>query len=297
MIGIKCGIDNRVGFCMSISKSVQMPPLLYGTAWKKDLTCDLVIKAIEHGFQGIDTACQPRHYHEAGVGEALEFLRLKGIQREDLFIQTKYTPVAGQDLANLPYDRDSSLTEQVMTSIRVSLKNLKTSYVDALILHSPLSTHQETMEVWRVMELICAKGDAKTLGISNCYSLTALKSIAKEAKIKLSILQNRFYRESGHDKAIREWCQENGVVYQGFWILTANPQLVNHQETKQLAMFYKKSCEQIFYRFLTQIGIVPLIGTTSLVHMREDLAIFDFALTADDLKIMGNLLNEYKQSF
>ena len=95
---------------------VAMPCLLYGTAWKKDKTADLVTRAVKYGFRGIDTACQPKHYNEAGVGEAIQRLTSEGITRKDLYIQTKFTPLNGQDPLNIPYDRRASF-ERASSSI------------------------------------------------------------------------------------------------------------------------------------------------------------------------------------
>jgi diketogulonate reductase-like aldo/keto reductase len=78
-----------------------VPPVFYGTAWKKEKTAELVELALKMGFRAIDTACQPKHYNEAGVGEGI--LKSK-IPREELFIQTKYTPYNGQDPNRVPYN-------------------------------------------------------------------------------------------------------------------------------------------------------------------------------------------------
>ena len=91
-----------------ISKST-FPQLLYGTAWKKQDTEKLVKLAIKTGFRGIDTACQPKHYFEPGVGAALAALYAEGIvTRSDIFLQTKFTPIGGQDPNNVPYDPSKS---------------------------------------------------------------------------------------------------------------------------------------------------------------------------------------------
>lgn len=74
-----------------------VPSFMYGTAWKKDSTTRLVLQAVEAGFTAIDTANQLIHYDEARVGEALLTLAKKGITRDQLFLQTKFTPVNGQD--------------------------------------------------------------------------------------------------------------------------------------------------------------------------------------------------------
>jgi len=98
------------------SAGVEMPKIIYGTAWKKERTTELVIQAVQAGFRGIDTACQPKHYAEERVGEALMPLKKEGVKREDLYIQTKFTPLAGQDPNNIPYDKNASLETQVADS-------------------------------------------------------------------------------------------------------------------------------------------------------------------------------------
>lgn len=75
------------------SLGLKMPKMIYGTAWKKERTRTLVEPALHSGFRGVDTACQPKHYSEALVGEALLNMQREGIKREDVFIQTKFTPV------------------------------------------------------------------------------------------------------------------------------------------------------------------------------------------------------------
>lgn len=91
---------------------------------------DLVYLAVKTGFRGIDTACQPRHYNEPGVGDALLKLYADNIvKREDIFLQTKFTPERGQDPSNIPYDPTKSLPEQVLQSFQVSCKNLHTDYL------------------------------------------------------------------------------------------------------------------------------------------------------------------------
>jgi diketogulonate reductase-like aldo/keto reductase len=144
--------DFRNGFLQS-GAIAKMPSIMYGTAWKKEKTCDLVIAAIRAGFRGIDTACQPKHYFEPGVGQALQRLAAEdGIKREDIFLQTKFTPLRGQDPKNVPYDTSAPLATQVQQSLAASLRNLQTTYIDSLVLHSPLDTHQNTMVVWREFE-------------------------------------------------------------------------------------------------------------------------------------------------
>lgn len=268
----------------------KLPQLIYGTAWKKERTADLVEKAILNGFRGIDTACQPKHYNEPGVGEALQRLKEQGIARDQIFIQTKYTPVDGQDPATIPYDSSATISEQIRQSVQISIRNLKVDHIDALLLHSPLSRHAKTMEAWFALEKLHSEGFIGRLGISNCYELSELKSIYNEASIKPSLLQNRFYAKTDYDKALRTFCDEKDITYQSFWTLTANPHLLSHPLVRDIAKNRNVSEAQVLFRFLSQINVIPLIGSCSDKHMKEDLAIFDFSLTPDEVIKIQSLL-------
>ena len=275
---------------LTTSADVKMPRIIYGTAWKKNRTADLVVKAIQAGFRGIDTACQPKHYNEAQVGEALQRVEDNGIKRETLFLQTKFTPLSGQDLIQVPYDKNSSVELQVEQSFETSKKNLQTEYVDSLLLHSPISPQSLLMKVWSAMEKIQKTGGALQLGISNCYDVKMIRSLYADAEVKPAVIQNRFYQETGYDADLRHWCIAHGVIYQSFWTLTANLHILSSSTVRALTRKYKKTEVQIFFRYLIQSGIVPLTGTSSEQHMREDLSIFDFEISSEDLKNVSLLL-------
>ena len=134
--------------------SIDLPKIIYGTAWKKEQTTRLVVEAIENGFRAIDTACQPKHYDEKRVGDALALLYKKGFKREELFLQTKFTPLGGQDPKSIPYDKNTPLEQQVADSFRVSKKNLRAEFIDSYVLHSPLFPFSELLRVWGAMEEI-----------------------------------------------------------------------------------------------------------------------------------------------
>jgi diketogulonate reductase-like aldo/keto reductase len=259
-----------------------IPPILYGTAWKNDSTAALVERALRLGFRGIDTACQPKHYDEPGTGAGIAACLATVLTRAQLYLQTKFTPLDGQDPARIPYDPKASLSEQVAQSFAASLRNLRTNYLDALVLHSPLRNGVQQAEVWQAMEEIVEQGGAHRIGISNCYQLTTLEQLYRSARIKPSVLQNRFHAETGYDSEIRAFCRDQGIVYQSFWTLTANPHILAHPSVRALAKTYQRTPEQILFRVLTQQGIVPLTGTRSETHMREDLAIFEFELSEEE---------------
>jgi len=272
------------------SQGVRSPRIIYGTAWKKMRTQELVRTAIQRGFRGIDTACQPKHYQEAGVGTAVAASLNNRLRRGDLYLQTKFTPLSGHDPAQIPYDPGAPLAEQVAQSFRTSARNLQTDYVDCLMLHSALPDRRQMRQVWGAMEQIFHAGGARQLGISNCYSPATLQTLYQTATVKPAVLQNRFYADSGYDRQIREFCRQRGIIYQSFWTLTANPQLLAHNAVTGPAGKYARTPAQILFRHLTQSDIVPLTGTTSATHMREDLEIFQFELTADELAAISELI-------
>lgn len=275
-----------------------MPRIIYGTAWKKTNTTELVMMAVRAGFRGIDTAGQPKHYNESGVGEALQMLLCDEngddgggtdddmmtdpsleapacvLHRRDLYLQTKFTPLAGQNQnLPLPYDLDSPLAVRVSQSVRNSLRNLHTSYVDALVLHSPMPTHEETLCVWRAMEQLVAGGVVRILGVSNMYNLERLRQLWRDARVKPSIVQNRFYAKTNYDAGIRDFCKEESIVYQSFWTLTANKHIVNSSVVTTLAEKYHTTKEALFLSYVAHgEGLVPLTGTTSIKHMQDDLS-------------------------
>ena len=264
-----------------ITKTVPLctPRIIYGTAWKKAETEHWVKSAIQQGFRGIDTACQPKHYDEAGVGAGVAAGLNGGLSRADLYLQTKFTSLSGQDPMRMPYDPNASLSDQVTQSFAASLRNLQTNYLDCLVLHSPLASAKQTLEVWRAMESLVVGGGVRNLGVSNCYELEPLAALYDSARLKPSVVQNRLYADTGYDREIRAFCWTQGITYQSFWTLTANPQVLTHATITGLSMKYGRTPAQIFFRYLTQRGVVPLTGTRSVTHMREDLAIFDFELS------------------
>jgi diketogulonate reductase-like aldo/keto reductase len=269
---------------------VPSPSIVYGTAWKKTRTQELVRTALQCGFRAIDTACQPKHYNEAGVGAGVADCLNDALRRSDLYLQTKFTSLSGQDPTQIPYDPGAPPAQQVAQSFQVSLRNLRTDYIDCLILHSPLPDPIQMSQVWGAMEQLFHAGGARRLGISNCYSAATLETLYREAGVKPAVVQNRFYAQSGYDREIREFCRQRDIVYQSFWTLTANPQLLAARSVSNLASKYARTPAQILFRYLTQSGVAPLTGTTSRTHMREDLEIFDFELAGSELQAISELL-------
>ncbi|MBC86402.1 MAG: aldo/keto reductase [Bdellovibrionaceae bacterium] len=261
-----------------------MPAIVYGTAWKEDRTADLVELALKKGFRGIDTACQPKHYNEPGVGEGIQRAMKNGLSREDLFIQTKFTGVPGQDPSNIPYDPSLPVSEQVKESFQMSLENLGVEFIDSLVLHGPLPDWKDTLAVWKAMEDIAKTNQVGQLGISNCYDPDMLQELLDQSDVIPSVLQNRFVEETGYGVDVRSICRDQGIVFQCFWTLTANPHILSSGPVKDASRDHGVTPAQVFFRFLNQMEIQILTGTTSELHMSQDLAIFEFELNGSQME-------------
>jgi diketogulonate reductase-like aldo/keto reductase len=264
---------------------VTIPSFMYGTAWKKAATAQLVQLAVTTGFTAIDTANQLIHYEEALVGEALRALRQKGIKRDALFLQTKFTSADGQD-HRTPYDASADLTTQVRQSFDSSLSHLGTDYVDSYVLHAPFQRRglgAADWEVWAAMEGLCQSGKTKMIGVSN-ITADQLARLCEQANVKPMVVQNRCFAALGWDKEVREICRVHGVIYQGFSLLTANRGVLSDPEIQRIAGRLGAGPAQIIFRFAMQIGMLPLTGTTSQKHMEEDLQSEQFTLSAEEIE-------------
>ena len=275
---------------MPSSQSTASPKIIYGTAWKKTDTARLVTLALQTGFRAIDTACQPKHYDEAGTGAGVAAGLASGLTRAELCLQTKFTPLSGQDPEQVPYDRNAPLPHQVAQSVARSLMNLQTDYLDSVLLHSPMPTLTQSRAVWRALEAFVDSGQIHQLGISNCYRLEDLQGLYEGARIKPAVVQNRFYADTNYDRGIRAYCDQHQITYQSFWTLSANPQVLAHKNITTPAATHRRTPAQILFRYLTQIGVVPLTGTKSPTHMREDLSIFEFELSRQECDSIDEVL-------
>jgi diketogulonate reductase-like aldo/keto reductase len=275
----------------ALVQGVRVARFLYGTAWKEDQTQRLTELAIAQGFRGIDTANQRRHYHEAAVGQAIAAAIARGaVTRDELFLQTKFTFRGGQD-HRLPYDPKAPIALQVEQSFASSLAHLGTETIDSYLLHGPTQRTglaPADWAAWRAMESIHDSGRARLVGVSN-VSLEQLQALYRSARVRLAFVQNRCYAVQGWDRRVRQFCAANGIIYQGFSLLTANRDLLARAELARIAQRHRRSVSQIVFRFAADVGMVPLTGTTDAGHMRSDLEVFDFRLAPEEVEEIEDL--------
>lgn len=274
-----------------MATQMKMPHFIYGTAWKKEATTELVKLAVLSGFLAIDTANQPKHYQEPLVGQALLELSRDGAGREKIFLQTKFTPVDGQD-ERIPYDPSGSVAQQVEQSFQSSLEHLHTDYIDSYLLHGPYSYPalvDEDWEVWAVMERLYKEGKAKAIGISN-VNVGQLKALTEKAEIKPTVVQNRCYAVRGWDRDVREFCRKNDIIYEGFSLLTANVPVLQDPRVHLIAQRLKATAPQVVFAFSRQIGMTPITGTTKELHLKEDLQSLGMELTPDEVGFIESIV-------
>ncbi|MDZ7737349.1 MAG: aldo/keto reductase [Gammaproteobacteria bacterium] len=259
------------------------PAILYGTAWKKDASAALTRQAITAGYRAIDTANQPQHYSETGVGEGITAaMNELGLERGDLFLQTKFTPLDGHG-SEIPYDPQAPIGEQVEQSLQASLEHLNTDYLDSYLLHGPYHPRRMSeadWEAWSALETIQERGTALRIGISN-IAAGHLYDLLSGATVPPMTVQNRCFARSGWDRNVREVCAKHDIAYQGFSLLTANPFMLKDATVLELAGTHDATPEQIVFAFARQVGMIPLTGTTDAQHMTDDLEALAIRLDAD----------------
>lgn len=275
---------------MTKRKAKEIPHYFYGTAWKEEQTADLVLNALQAGFRAIDTANQRKHYFEEGAGVGIaQFLESSAVSRDEILIQTKFTYSRGQDHRK-PYDDSHPFEKQVAASFASSLEHLQTDFIDSYVLHGPYGVlvGDEDHETWAAMEALVDADKVAMLGVSN-VGPQQLLAFCEHARIKPRFVQNRCFARFGWDREVREICKSEGILYQGFSLLTANQFELQHEGIMALAQKYQKTIPQIIFKFSLQLSMICLTGTTQMKHMEDNLSIDGFELTRDELAFIENI--------
>ena len=229
----------------------------------------------------------PKHYDEALVGEAIERVLDSGaLDRDSLFVQTKFTPDACDDQPEdvHPYDPGATVRQQVFQSFNSSLQHLRINRIDSVLLHSPYKEHSKSLEAFEALVTLRTEGRVRFVGVSN-FGLYGLKRLVAEASEPPDYVQNRCQHKNDWDGEVRRFCAERGIVYQGFWLLTGNRHITSHASTQAIAERKGVSVQAVLLAFLkNHLGIIVLDGTKQVEHMKQDLAAGAIELSADDIR-------------
>lgn len=247
---------------VQLSNQQTIPSIGFGTWMIEDKsTCIAAVKkALDVGYRHIDTA--QIYGNESFVGQAV---KESEISREDIFLTTKLW-------------NDNQSVDSVIPSLRQSLDNLQTNYVDLFLVHFPVS--QMRQPAWRKMEELYALGAVKSIGVSN-YTVKHLKELMSESDIKPVANQVELHVFLQQPELV-EYCQENNIVLEAYSPLAHGNKLDN-ELLVSLASKYSKSSAQIMLRWCIQQGFVILPKSVTPERIEENFEIFDFELDKKEI--------------
>ena len=249
---------------IKLNNGVEMPLLGYGVFKVAPQECERCVSdALNVGYRLVDTA--QAYFNEEGVGNAIS---KSGIPRQDIFLVTKvWISNAGE--------------EKAAASIDESLRKLKTDYVDLLLIHQ---AYGDVFGSWRAMEKAYRAGKVRAIGVSN-FQAGRFFDFAHYVDIKPMVNQlqcNPLVQQQGiepilaeHDTKMMAWGPLGGEGADG---------VVKNELLASIGQRYGKTAAQVALRWLTQRGIVAIPKSTHVERMRQNLDIFDFTLTDEEMK-------------
>ncbi len=260
----------------TLANGVGIPCIGYGT-WQTpdgDVAVRAVADAIEAGYRYIDTA--QAYGNEESVGRGI---RESGIDRRELFITTKL------------WNRNHSY-ELTMRSFEESMNKLGLDYLDLFLIHWPNPIafrdrwQEANAESWKAMEELYEAGKIRAIGVSN-FRPHHLEALLKNAKIAPAVNQIRLCPGETQDETV-SWCRERGMVLEAYSPLGVG-RIFEVPEMQDLAEKYGRSIAQICIRWSLQRGWLPLPKSVTPSRIRENLRVFDFELSEEDVQLIADL--------
>lgn len=253
---------------VTLSNGVKMPILGYGVYQVTREECERrVLDALEVGYRSIDTA--QSYFNEEQVGSAIQ---TSGVAREDIFLTSKVW------VEHYGYDA-------CRRSVEESLRKLQTDYIDLMLLHQPFGDYYGA---YRALEDLYAEGKLRAIGVSNFYP-DRLVDIASFARVRPMVNQveaHPFHQQ----REAKQWMDKYGVQIEA-WAPFGEGRggLFENETLKAIGHKYGKTTAQVMLRWNIQRGVVVLPKSTHKERMAENLAVFDFALTAEDMTAIAGL--------
>ena len=254
---------------VKLNNGVEMPLISFGVYQiPKEDTKRCVLDAIKSGYRGIDTA--QSYFNESEVGDAIVEC---GVPREELFITTKVW------IDHYGY-------EECKTSVEESLRKLKTDYLDLCLLHQPFSDYYGA---YRALEDLYAEGKIKAIGVSNFYPDRLTDICMFDRKVIPAVNQvevNPFNAQ---------WCAQENMEKYGVKMEAWAPfgegrnNLFTNETLVSIGKKYNKSSAQVMLRWLIQRGVIVACKSTHIERMQENINVFDFELTEEDMNYIKTL--------
>ncbi|HEY5053734.1 MAG TPA: aldo/keto reductase [Solirubrobacterales bacterium] len=254
---------------VKLHDGVEIPQLGFGVFQvPPDDTRGVVDEALEAGYRHIDTAAAYRN--EAGVGAAIE---ASGIAREEIFVTTK--------LWNSQQGFGTTLE-----AFETSLEKLGMEYVDLYLIHWPVPTEDRFIETWRAFERIHEEGRARTIGVSN-FRVEDLQRLDDEAELQPTVNQIELHPDFSQAE-LRAWHAEHGIATEA-WSPLAQGALLEDETIVGIAEGHGKTPAQAILRWHVQIGNVVIPKSVTPERIHQNLDIFDFELSEDEMASIGQL--------
>lgn len=253
---------------ISLSNGIEVPQLGFGVFQvPPQNTKDAVLTALENGYRHIDTA--QAYYNEKEVGEAI---KESGIPREELFITTKI------------WHSDHGYEEAKM-ACEESLKKLGTDYIDLYLIHQNIG---DVFATWRAFEDLYKEGKVKAIGVSN-FTKSRFVNLAKHNEISPMVNQievNPYYQQDG----IEEFYEKYGCKVEAWGPLAeGRDNIFQNPILKEIAEKYNKSPAQVILRWIAQRGIIVFPKSIKDERVKENINIFDFELSNEDMEKIKEL--------
>jgi 2,5-diketo-D-gluconate reductase A len=254
---------------LTLNNGVQIPQLGFGVYQiAPDATRDAVLAALETGYRHIDTA--QMYGNEKQVGQAV---RESGLPRAEVFVTSK--------LANGSHAYGDALAAFART-----LDDLGLEYVDLFLVHWPLPAVGDYVETWKAMEEIYRSGRAKAVGVSN-FNTEHLERLFRETEVVPAVNQVEIHPYLVQD-ALREFDARHGIATQG-WSPIAQGKVLGDPVIAGIASRLDRSSAQVTLRWHVQRGDIVFPKSSSRARMEENLRIFDFELSGEDMAAISAL--------
>jgi len=254
---------------LTLHDGVEIPQLGFGVFQVPPPETQIVVElALETGYRHIDTAAAYRN--EEGVGAAVA---MSGLAREDLFVTTK--------LWNSQQGYDSTLA-----AFEDSLRRLGFDYVDLYLIHWPVPSEGRFVDTWRAFERIQEEGRARTIGVSN-FRVEDIERLEHETDTRPTINQIELHPRLQQGE-LRAWHAEHGIATEA-WSPLAQGDLLTDETIAGIAERHGKTPAQAILRWHLQIGNVVIPKSVTPERIRENLELFDFELSDEELAAIERL--------